>query len=825
MAEDKEHDEQGRRTNKEKTRFNRDDCDVLLKNMAVKDKKRETASKEPSKNSVIVDHELLYDINKEHGGSPEVDKRSTSSEVVHDSSATHGKITHDPPPRNEPKNTKIRVKLVGQKKPMAKVMQGTIADEQGMDAANAGKKNKRKRAEEGEVFVRRTPTFTLNPRHSTQQIKRFIKGINNQAHKRQAIVDMGFGGLLHIDFPRNNPTFAGDLVMNFDTNSICILLERNKEIRIVASDVHLVYGIPLEGHKIIEAKDDEEGFRELIDKWKAYHESIDVPSLTEIVTKLVTDDVDDNWKRSFLVLAVNSCIKSTTNTQPFLRFLSTSYDTNRIPNFNWCQYALESLVDGTLYWKCDTTRYFPGPLPFLMVCYFDRLKRQTFDPPRTFPLISSWNKNVVKERVALELKFGFGLGLLLERIETPSLGEEPQQLDMQHHPHDDERLQHHNNEQEHNQNHQDPQPINIPTNMKEFMQQFGEVTTIIANGFVKLTNLLAVGEQLSPLNIFKEDMAFNLAKMWSRCSSTQLPSEFQVFTQQTGSRSLLSQDNDMYSSIWFANIMDDIVRKETGEDQISMQNQVPQQVPILDQSYQQADTNFEYNRELRVDSSSPVHMLECDPTYYDDPLKNDELVVNEKICDNVPNCQDQGMEEHVDYEKCNGKRARKLPSIFRSPFLVQYSHLMIGKEKERNRILDYAFCLELDGDEELYEDGVNLLIRDYFKTMGANVFICNDVIDSWAYILNERDKIRKRGKRMFFPTETFNFLIHIDETEGISQNSHDARLQSFKDSCSYNMEQHNISSLKGYSLVIIFLITCLSLNVKCISLNLRYLTI
>lgn len=56
------------------SRFNRDDCDVLLKNMAVKDKKRETASKEPSKNSVIVDHELLYDINKEHGGSPEVDK-------------------------------------------------------------------------------------------------------------------------------------------------------------------------------------------------------------------------------------------------------------------------------------------------------------------------------------------------------------------------------------------------------------------------------------------------------------------------------------------------------------------------------------------------------------------------------------------------------------------------------------------------------------------------------------------------------------------------------------------------------------------------------
>ncbi|XP_056683799.1 uncharacterized protein [Spinacia oleracea] len=436
---------------------------------------------------------------------------------------------------------------------------------------------------------------------------------------------MGFGGLLHIDLPFNTPFFAGDLVWNFDTNSMCILLERNKEIHIIALDVYLVYGIPLGGHKIIEAKDDEESFVELVAALKSYHGTVDVPSLTDIAAKLVKADVDDNWKRSFLVLAVNSCIKSTTNPQPLLRFLSTSYDTNRIHEFNWCQYALQSLVDGTVYWKKETSRFFTGPLPFLMVCYFDRLKRLTFDPPRTFPLISAWNKNVVKERVDLELTFGFGLGTLLERIEAPFLVQKPQQSDVQHH----------RQEQPQHDEQQDLEQSKLPASMEEFMHQFGEVTSTIANGFVKLTNLLAIGEKISPGNIFKEDMAFNLANMWSKCSGSHLPSELNLMTQG-GSRSLLSQDIDLYSSIWFANVMDEIVRKEIGKEQVPQQDQLTNQhqvhqEPFLDQSNQQSDTSFELNLGLRVASSSEIHINEFDLLQSNIFIAPEKIMQNQKI--------------------------------------------------------------------------------------------------------------------------------------------------------------------------------------------------
>lgn len=46
----------------------------------------------------------------------------------------------------------------------------------------------------------------------------------------------------------------------------------------------------------------------------------------------------------------------------------------------------------------------------------------------------------MKERVELELTFGFGLGTLLERIEAPFPVQQPQQLEMQHHR--QEQLQH-----------------------------------------------------------------------------------------------------------------------------------------------------------------------------------------------------------------------------------------------------------------------------------------------------------------------------------------------------------------------------------------------
>lgn len=50
-------------------------------------------------------------------------RQHASFVVVHDSIAPNGKEIHAPPARNEPKNKKIRLKLVGQKKPAAQYIE------------------------------------------------------------------------------------------------------------------------------------------------------------------------------------------------------------------------------------------------------------------------------------------------------------------------------------------------------------------------------------------------------------------------------------------------------------------------------------------------------------------------------------------------------------------------------------------------------------------------------------------------------------------------------------------------------------------------------
>lgn len=48
--------------------------------------------------------------------------------------------------------------------------------------------------------------------------------------------------------------------------------------------------------------------------------------------------------------------------------------------------------------------------------YFDRMKRGNFTSPRQFPLISVWRKAMVKSRINIEQKKGYGNGVVMRRL-------------------------------------------------------------------------------------------------------------------------------------------------------------------------------------------------------------------------------------------------------------------------------------------------------------------------------------------------------------------------------------------------------------------------
>ncbi|XP_021761131.1 uncharacterized protein LOC110725963 [Chenopodium quinoa] len=51
-----------------------------------------------------------------------------------------------------------------------------------------------------------------------------------------------------------------------------------------------------------------------------------------------------------------------------------------------------------------------------MLFYFDRVQRLDKRPPRTFSIISVWNRHMVLERLKIEYELGFGRGKILPRI-------------------------------------------------------------------------------------------------------------------------------------------------------------------------------------------------------------------------------------------------------------------------------------------------------------------------------------------------------------------------------------------------------------------------
>ncbi|KMT03365.1 hypothetical protein BVRB_8g190560 [Beta vulgaris subsp. vulgaris] len=107
--------------------------------------------------------------------------------------------------------------------------------------------------------------ITLNPRHTVQQFMQLIKGLEGQDDKLRAIRDMGFGGLMHLNFSRIDTIFVAKLLRDFDPYGMCILLDRNRDIKVDAIDVHLVYGISIGGEVIVEGKNEDEKFYELLE--------------------------------------------------------------------------------------------------------------------------------------------------------------------------------------------------------------------------------------------------------------------------------------------------------------------------------------------------------------------------------------------------------------------------------------------------------------------------------------------------------------------------------------------------------------------------------
>ncbi|KAL2900181.1 hypothetical protein RDABS01_025263 [Bienertia sinuspersici] len=409
----------------------------------------------------------------------------------------------------------------------------------------------------------------LRIRQSPQQLQKLMSGLKEpkppqqpQLAKLQAIKELEFGAFIDMNLPRNKPRFVAELVKQFDQESCTIQLARNKELKVEPIDVHLCYGLPMTGAAIEEfIIEDSDASDEILANWRGFlGVEVGCPKLPAIVTKLLDPEVEvcDNWKLSFLVLAVNTMIKCTSNEQPYYDFILSCLNLKEVPHLNWAQFAIHSLVKAAAYWKGLPNRYWTGPLPFLMICYFDRIQRQTWKPDRTFPLISCWTKKMIDRRQDMEIMHGFGKGTILDRILPPTqdnmVGHNHQRVQVsgQNQEQDQvpEQQQDQIQEEEHGQQFEDV----LPNSIEAVNEIYRAVISTIATNFVKLDALLKHATKFVPNHKMKDDMGRNLVQAWHMASGAQLDQP----SQQTN---ILSQNIELFSSEGFLSMVDASVQK------------------------------------------------------------------------------------------------------------------------------------------------------------------------------------------------------------------------------------------------------------------------
>ncbi|XP_056685415.1 uncharacterized protein [Spinacia oleracea] len=210
----------------------------------------------------------------------------------------------------------------------------------------------------------------------------FISMMNEQ--KKEVVRNIGLGALLDFQLPTSSQQFVTWLCNNFEENSQNLYLPRNEKILIEFEDVKKIYGLPSGEVEIVEAKSDKasEEFSAFMASWKKIF--IDskwnplgnkVPSVQKILKYYSREDQievgpDANFITSFLVVTVNTLIKSTLSNQAYFKFLFSMMDHEQIQSLNWCKYVWEALLSTTAQYKKnlklnDIATFFTGPLPLL----------------------------------------------------------------------------------------------------------------------------------------------------------------------------------------------------------------------------------------------------------------------------------------------------------------------------------------------------------------------------------------------------------------------------------------------------------------------------
>ncbi|CAL5337764.1 unnamed protein product [Camellia sinensis] len=201
-------------------------------------------------------------------------------------------------------------------------------------------------AEEHAKVVPCAPKSEKGKRQLHISLKSIVELVNrfNEAQK-QAVIDIGFAGLLGMKCTRIDHDLCAWLVQNFDPDSSSLNVH-GRQLRLTCKAVNVLLGIWCEGDNV-----------QLARSLEAY---------PNIYDEVGTDGAEDEFRRKFALYVLGAILCPTTMTALNALFIHAVKDVNGMRACNWAKLTLQFLHNGVRKYKGH--RGATGSVLLLMVC-------------------------------------------------------------------------------------------------------------------------------------------------------------------------------------------------------------------------------------------------------------------------------------------------------------------------------------------------------------------------------------------------------------------------------------------------------------------------
>ncbi|VFQ87214.1 unnamed protein product [Cuscuta campestris] len=656
------------------------------------------------------------------------------------------------------------------------------------------KRKKRVRGEEGEL--NKIGVKSIKTRMSPKTITELLKNLSEE--QKEDVREMGFGSLLQLDITHLPLQLGYWLVENFDTRSVSLKLPSKKEIHIDETSIHSTIGFPMGGESVMKQNGDKsEEAREVMRAWKL---QFPVQKGTVRIAD-VRKSVEENkgggemFKRNLMVLIVSFLIEGKQNCSAAHKIVNALVNVSEIKNLNWCSYTLESLIEATDYWKANKSRFFGGPLLFLIVFYVDNVIFKSRRVQRQFPSFVGWNARLLWERERAEKKSGgYGYGYIdvpnVEKIAltSPNL----------------------NNESQTNQSDGGNQDeLHVQKEKIDVIKAFASATKNLAEAISTFDEKLRAAVQVLPNDEAMKMLVERVYNLLDGYSKENVQEEEKESTREEEKEWTFSQDDEYWRSEEVMKAID-AIEKAQKRRQERAQCDGPTFRLLSQESQERRDNEMVHDWRVAADHVGGVtenaekesdwggadvggvieENIELEANVGDEGqvtepthTENGELqadvadVANVKKVPSEDQILDMAVEknnrevelnkkgnqdecpERIAERQKGRKRDVALSAALRSPFMNRIVDIRSALTIEERMVEAFTFSADSD-DNVLYKEGDRAIKKGHFQSLKLNSAVSFEIIDLWTDILNHKEKFKSNDSSaiVFFPTKICDVL-------------------------------------------------------------------